>query len=120
MQVSNFQRSFWSSLTHSDSTKLLLFLSVQDRGKERHISTNAAEERMYLMDLNRSKQVREHAVRLTSMCSFGVSISKVLNTVNSRSWQSIQKPLPYNLDFTNWKFQVLTIAVCQLMQSISL
>lgn len=118
MQVSNLQRlETWFSLLHSDSMKLILFLSVQNTGRERHINTNAAKEGRYLMDLKDSKGVREHAIRLTRMCSFGVSVSKVLNAVNSSSWQSIQKPMPYNLDFTNQKFQVLTMAVCHLMQS---
>lgn len=89
-----------------------------EEGRER-INTNAAKEGRYLRDLKGSKGVKERAVRLTRMGSSGVSISKLLNAVNSSSWQSIQKPLSYNLDFTNQKLQVLTITVCQLTQSIS-
>lgn len=120
MPVSNLQRSFWFSL-HSNSTKMFLFLSVQNWGKERHINTNAVKEGRYLTDLKGSKGIREDDTRLTRMCSFGASKPKVLNAGNmSSSWQSTQKPLPYNLYFTNQKFQVLTSAVHQLTQSISL
>lgn len=59
MQVSKLQRTFWFSLFHSDSTKMLLFLSMQNKEKERHIKTNAVKEGRYLIGLKGSKGVRE-------------------------------------------------------------
>lgn len=98
MQVSNFWRSIFFSLLHSDHTKMILPLSLQNKGRERHINTNAVEEVRYLMYLKGSESVKEHSVRLTGNCSFRISISKILSAVNNSSWQPIQKS--YNLDIT--------------------
>lgn len=69
------------SLLRSDCTKVLLC------AEQRHMNKNAMKEGV----IKGIKGIRECAVRLTRMCSFGLGTSKLLNAVSSSLWQSIQK-----------------------------
>lgn len=53
------------------------------------MNTNAMKEGV----IKGIKGIRECAVRMTRMCSFGLGTSKLLNAVSSSLWQSIQKPV---------------------------